>query len=216
MKQPFLKMPNKIEAQRIVLMRPYPPTFKLAKEIFEKIELSRSTLRDWLPWVDKTKRPEDNYTVWLVGHVLKNWEAGTGFAYIIRDKETKALLGAVDLMGCHETHKSGEIGYWMSDDAVGHGYMSEAVRALESEAFRQGINRIIIRNDTRNTRSANVAKRCGYQLDGIMRQDRWDERWQSFVDSNVWSKLKSDWEAEQKIKRVTKNPCNSLKNVYNR
>ena len=194
----MFKMPKKIESKRIILVRPYPPTFKLAKEIFEKIDLSRHTLRDWLPWVDSTKRPEDQYTNWLVDWAQKNWDTGCGFAYLIRDKKTKALLGAIDLMDCDTKHKSAEIGFWLSDDAVGHGYMSEAVHLLESEAFKRGINRIAIGNDTKNTRSINVTKRCGYRLEGILRSDKWDKRWNTFRDSNIWAKLKSDWEAEQK------------------
>lgn len=212
----MFKMPQKIKSDRIVLVRPYPPTFKLAKEIFEKVELSRETLLEWLPWVPGTKTPEDEYTHWLVNWAQKHWNEGHGFAYLIRDKKTKAVLGAIDLMQVDEVNKSAEIGYWLSDDAVGHGYMAEAVNILEATAFKKGLNRIVIRTDTQNQRSDNIPKRGGYRLDGVMRQDYWDKRWQSFRDTNVWSKLKSEWESEQKVRRFQKSPCNSLKNVYNR
>jgi len=193
-----LKMPEKIRSDRIVLVRPYPPTFELAKEFFAKVESSRNTLRDWLPWVDRTKTPEDEFSGWMINWCKKNWEEGIGFAYIIRDKKTHAILGAIDLMDYKEKHKSAEIGYWLSDDAVGYGYMAEAVRALESEAFKRGLNRVIIGCDVENRRSGNVPKRCGYHLEGVLRLARWDERWQSFRNDQVWSKLKSDWLAEQK------------------
>ena len=127
----MLNMPEKIESERIVLVRPNPPTIELAKEIFEKVELSRKTLRDWLPWVDGTKTPEDEYTGWLINWVQKHWDEGCGFAYIIRNKKTNALLGAIDLMEYSESDKSALIGYWLSDDAVGHGYMTEAVVMIE-------------------------------------------------------------------------------------
>ncbi|MBQ4472489.1 MAG: GNAT family N-acetyltransferase [Alphaproteobacteria bacterium] len=194
----MFKMPQKITSERIVLVRPYPPTFKLAEEVFEKVELSRETLQKWLPWVPGTKTPEDEYTHWLVNWAQQHWNEGHGFAYLIRDKKTKAVLGAIDLMQVDEVNKSAEIGYWLSNDAVGHGYMTEAVRALESVAFKLGLNRIMIGNDTENTRSVNVPKRCGYHLDGVLRQDKWSEALQSFRDSNVWSKLKSEWLVEQK------------------
>ena len=194
----MFKMPQKITSERIVLVRPYPPTFKLAEEVFEKVELSRETLQKWLPWVPGTKTPEDEYTHWLVNWAQQHWNEGHGFAYLIRDKKTKAVLGAIDLMQVDEVNKSAEIGYWLSNDAVGHGYMTEAVRALESVAFKLGLNRIMIGNDTENTRSVNVPKHCGYHLDGVLRQDKWSEALQSFRDSNVWSKLKSEWLIEQK------------------
>ena len=74
----MLKMPEKIESERIVLVRPNPPTIELAKEIFEKVELSRKTLRDWLPWVAGTKTPEDEYTGWLI-----NWVQNIGMRGVV-------------------------------------------------------------------------------------------------------------------------------------
>ncbi len=192
----MLKMPAKIESDRIVLVRPYPASVELSKEMFEKIDLSRKTLRDWLPWVDGVKTPEDRLP-WLTNQT-QTWDKGEGFAYLIRNKKTKALLGCVDLMDYSEKHKSAEIGYWLSDDAVGHGYMSEAVSALENTAFKKGVNRIMIGCDVENVRSINVPKRCGYRLEGVLRSNIWDKRWQSFRDTQIWSKLRSEWQAEQK------------------
>lgn len=187
-----MEMPEKITSERLVLERPY-PSFDLAKEIFALVELSRNTLRLWLPWVDTTIRAEDEFA-FLNNYCVSGWENKSGFPYVIRLASTKELLGTIDLMKVDEQHKSGEIGYWLSDSAVGFGYMQEAVRCLEKVAFEQGLNRIVIRNDTRNIRSANVAKRCDYHLDGIMRQDRWDNISQQLVDTNVFSKLKSEAE----------------------
>ena len=193
----MLNMPEKIEGKRIVLLRPFPATFELAREIFEKVELSRKTLRDWLSWVDGTKRPEDRMS-WLVNGAQKNWETGAGYVYLIRDKKTATLLGVIDLMDCNEKYKSAEIGYWLCDDAVGHGYMTEAVKDLETAAFKKGFNRIMIRTDTKNKRSDNVPKRCGYYLEGTLRSVKWSDRRKSFYDVNVWSKLKKEWKKQIK------------------
>ena len=187
----MLNMPKQIKSERIVLMQACPITFKLAEEIFKKIDLSRKTLREWLPWVDGTKYPEDRYS-WLVNGVQKSWEMGKAYAYLIRDKKTLSLLGVIDLMDCNENHKSAEIGYWLSDDAVGHGYMSEAVKVLEATAFKKGLNRIVIRTDVQNVRSDNVPKRCSYYLEGTLRSGKWDKCHKRFADIHVWSKLKSD------------------------
>lgn len=184
-----MEMPEKIIANRLILERPYPVTFKLAEEMFAAVDLSRQTLRLWLPWVDATKTVEDEFS-FLVTYCSDNWKNKSGFPYIIRKKDTNEFIGSIDLMKINEERKSGEIGYWLSDTAVGAGYMQEAVHALETEGFARGLNRIVIGNDTRNTRSVNVAMRCGYHLDGVMRQDRIDHISQQFIDSNVFSKLK--------------------------
>ena len=191
-------MPKKIKSERVILERPS-PTFELAEEIFGKVNLSRKALRQWLSWVDGTKRPEDRYG-WLVNGVQKNWKTGEGYPYLIRNQKTLDLLGVIDLMDYSEKHKSAEIGYWLSDDAVGYGYMSEAVKILEATAFKKGLNRIVIRTDVKNIRSDNVPKRCGYYLEGTLRSYKWDERHKKFADIHIWSKLKSEWNTHQKNK----------------
>lgn len=193
-----MQLPEQIESERIILKHPLKPTFKLAEELYAIVDKSRNTLREWLPWVDKTNSVEDEFTGFLVGSCQKNWEEGCGFAYILYQKETNQILGIVDLFQINEKNQSAEIGFWLSDSATGHGYMQEAVLALESEGFKAGLNRIIIRNDTLNMRSAHVAERCGYVLEGVMRQDIWDDYHQHLRDTNIWSKLKSEWEEEQK------------------
>ena len=187
-----MDMPETLTSDRLILQRPYPTTFALAQEIFEAVDASRSTLRVWLPWVDATLRTEDEFNNYLASYCLNNWQNKTGFPYIIRLKSDNSFIGGVDLMHVDEKNKSGEIGYWLSDNAVGHGYMQEAVLLLESKGFELGLNRIVIKNDTRNIRSVNVAKRCCYHLDGVMRQDRWNDCLQSLGDTNIFSKLKSE------------------------
>lgn len=190
-----LKMPQKIKSERIILEAAYPPTFALATEIVEKAKPSYETLRQWLPWPDKVKCPEDEYG-YLINHVQKNWNEGSGFAYIVRNKDTKAFAGLIDFFRYDDKSKTSEIGYWLINEAVGHGYITEAVRAIEKTVFKQGVNRIQIRNDTRNIRSLNVPKRCGYHLDGTIRAAAWASYFQDYRDENVWSKLKSEWEEE--------------------
>ena len=123
-----MEMPEKIISERLVLERPYPISFKLAEEIFAKIEASRSTLRLHLPWVDKTLRAEDQFINYFATYCLDSWENKSGFPYIIRQKETNELIGAIDLMAISEQHKSGELGYYLFDFAVGFGYMQEALK----------------------------------------------------------------------------------------
>ena len=191
-----MQLPEQIESERIILKHPINPTFELAKTLYKIVDESRTTLRKWLPWVDKTNSPEDEFTGFFIGIYQKHWKEGSGVTYLIYQKETNQILGIVDLFHINEKNQSAEIGFWLSDSATGHGYMQEAVRALEKVAFELGINRIVIKNDTLNLRSAHVAKRCGYILEGIMRQDAWDDFHHCLRDTNIWSKLKSEWKKQ--------------------
>lgn len=182
-------LPEKIATQRMILEQPK-PTFALAEEVHRVVMVSIENLHRWLPWAKFDYSVEEEFA--YIYHVQQKWQEKTGFAYIMRDKKTQTFLGVVDLVKIDENNKVGEIGYWLSDTAIGNGYMTEAVNALETHCFAAGLNRLVIRNDTLNLRSANVAARAGYHLDGVMRQDRWDEVMQKFADSNVWSKLKGE------------------------
>ena len=94
---------------------------------------------------------------------------------------------------------SGEIGYYMAEEYTGKGYMTEAVLALESEFFKRGINRIQICADKDNTASINVAKRCGYKLEGIMRDNSLSAFGRSLQSTAIYSKLKSEWEKHSDV-----------------
>ncbi len=192
-----MELPEEIESKRVILKHPLIPTFKLAKELYAVVDKSRETIREWLPWPDKTNSPEDEFSGFLMKWYKKHWDNKDGFAYLIYPKDISQFAGVIDLMHVSEEDKSAEIGYWLGDHAVGYGYMQEAVHALESAAFQAGINRIVIRNDTQNLRSVQVAKHCGYVLEGVMRQDAWDEYHQRLRDTNIWAKLKSEWENQR-------------------
>jgi len=56
-----------------------------------------------------------------------------------------------------------EIGYMADVDQEGRGYVSEAVEAMLGLAFDcLGAQRVYLRTDPTNTRSRNVARRCGF------------------------------------------------------
>ena len=70
-----------------------------------------------------------------------------------------------------------EIGYWRRSGEQGRGVVSEAVRALARFAFDQlGARRVEIRMSSDNARSRAVAERCGFTLEGVLRQDSLDVR----------------------------------------
>ena len=191
-----MKLPDKIITERLVLKVNKKATFELARKLYEVTVQSQDTLAEWLPPLGKIHSPEDDFPFLL--ECQKNRKEKIEFHYLITEKKTKKILGSIALINISDENKSSEIGYWLSNEAVGHGYVQESVHALEDEAFQRGINRIVIRNNTKNLRSVRVAERCGYILEGVMRQDRWDTYHQRWRDSNIFSKLKSDWEKQKK------------------
>ena len=64
-----------------------------------------------------------------------------------------------------------EIGYWVRTPFARRGFVTEAAHAMAVLAFRDlGANRVEIWCDERNERSAAVARRLGFRLDGTLPQ----------------------------------------------
>jgi [ribosomal protein S5]-alanine N-acetyltransferase len=67
--------------------------------------------------------------------------------------------------------KSGELGYWLSEEYWGKGIMSEAVKQICKEAFeRFDIVRIFAEPFSYNTGSRRVLEKAGFTLEGILKQ----------------------------------------------
>lgn len=70
-------------------------------------------------------------------------------------------IGNISIFDINTKKKSGEIGYWLSAAHTRKGYMTEAVKILEKEAFeKMKLNRIQIKCNERNQASFGVAKKC--------------------------------------------------------
>lgn len=179
---------KKIKTDRLLLTFPDSLTFELAAEVYSAIEESKKELQKFLPWAWTVDSAEKEF-ISLKDYAFKNWVDKKGFFYFIRNKKTNEFLGAIDLMDVSKKNKSGEIGFWLKTKATGNGYMKEALLALEAEAFKNGFHRIQIGNDPKNIKSVNVTKNAGYHLDGVLRQNIFDEHANVFCDTNIWSKI---------------------------
>lgn len=139
------------------------PTFENARTVFTLIDGQREYLHQWLNWVKFVKTPEDEYPALVKGFDTKN-----GSYFITQNGAIRGCAGFVDL---NEADKRGEIGYWLSRDAMGRGIMTRAVDVLEQYGFDAlGLNRIEIHVDTENHPSQAVAMRAGYTREGVLRK----------------------------------------------
>lgn len=147
-----------------VLLRPY--RAEDADDLYAAIAASRDHLRAFMPFADETEPQSRDWLAramakWLLREVLDVgvWEIAS-----------RRYLGGAGLHPHDWALGSFEIGYWLRADAEGHGYMAEAARLLTDYAFASlGANRVQIRCDARNARSAAVAGRLGYVREARLR-----------------------------------------------
>ncbi len=88
-----------------------------------------------------------------------------------------------------------EIGYWVRTSLQGQGYITEAVNGISKFAFEQlKAERMEIRCDARNERSAAVARRAGYTLEAkLRRESRAPDG--SLRDTLIFALLRDEWTA---------------------
>lgn len=153
--------------------------------IYPAVRASIHELQQWMPWA-KPDYAESDAELWCRRSFVDFHARKSAQLMMLSGDEHIGTLGAFDF---DFIARSCEIGYWLRTDRVGKGYMAEAVLAL-GELVSQALkfHRVRIRCDPRNERSAAVARRCGYALDGTMRHDSVDCEGKS-RDTHVFSRL---------------------------
>ena len=111
-------------------------------------------------------------------------------------RDTGELIGDVLLFWHSAEHRSGEIGYVFNPDHHGHGYATEACRALLALAFDGlGLHRVTARIDARNDASAAVLRRLGLRQEAVLVENEWFKgEWTTEIDFAV---LDREWRSGQ-------------------
>lgn len=146
-----------------------------APALFAGIGSSRQTLAPWLSWIDSTLSVDDS-RVSIAGFVAR-WSTRADLVYGIFDAANGAHLGGTGLHRIDWDLRAFEIGYWLRSSAVGHGYMTEAVRELTRMAFGElDARRVEIRLGPANLRSRAIPRRLGFVHEGTLRDSLLDHR----------------------------------------
>jgi ribosomal-protein-serine acetyltransferase len=149
-----------------VLVRPYRESD--AQALYEAMNESRNHLRPWLPFADEHQTLDESRN-WIIQQAA-NWILRDDLALSIWEKASGRYLGGIGLHPHDWEIGYFEIGYWVRALAEGYGYITEAVRLLTNYALDSlKANRLEIRCDELNVRSAAVPKRLGYLLEGRLR-----------------------------------------------
>ena len=166
------------------------PSIKMAKCMFELIDINRNHLQPWFPWVNKTHTVED-----ILKYLFdkeEQFKQGKKIEYGIF--VGVQYIGNIALFDINTENKSSEIGYWLSSLHTRKGYMTEAVKIIEQEAFETlWLHRVQIQCDEVNEASFGVAKKCWYKYEWKIRECFFSEYFNNFRNKLLLSKLKSDY-----------------------
>lgn len=184
----MLELPHPVRTERLVL-RPIDPVGDVdAIHAYA----SREDVCRYIPWTPKSR---EDVVAWLPRRAPTTIETpGTGASLAITLRETGDLVGDVIFIWQSEEHRTGEIGYVVHPDHAGHGYATEAARAMLGIAFDAlGMRRVVARIDARNPASGAVLTRIGMRQEAVLVENEWFKgAWSTEVD---FALLDREWRA---------------------
>jgi RimJ/RimL family protein N-acetyltransferase len=125
-------------------------------------------VRRWMPWSQDFTA--DKALDWCTRHAFRDMSRETNFAIVPR--RTNVFAGAIGISRADWESGVAETGYWIGPADRGHGYVTEAVRAVAAYAFKLGLHRLELLAATGNHASQRVAERAGFTREGVLRKAR--------------------------------------------
>jgi ribosomal-protein-serine acetyltransferase len=158
------------------------------EELYELTLKHKGHLRAWLPWAHAEYTVEDTRA--YVQSAMKEFVATGAIPAGIWYGD--GLVGVIGMHTIDWADRSTSLGYWMSEDFQGRGFMRAAFRAVLEYAFDElELHRVEVRCATGNTRSRSFPEKANFTHEGTLRQAQW--LCDRFVDMEVYSLLATEW-----------------------
>ena len=147
-----------------------------AQSLFELIDESRKFLSEHLPWPEECTSVEDvcaRIESWEMQAQMANGACWGIFEKTPEDDSSEPrekIAGCIMLGWVQWKHRSATVSYWLGKKFCGRGLATEALLLAASEAFTMGLNRLELTASVCNPKSAAVARRAGFQEEGICRE----------------------------------------------
>lgn len=159
-----------------------------AHELFKLVDSNRTTLREWLPFIDNYQSV--TAATKFIGRNREENDISSRLVMGIWAGEI--LAGVVTFDYIDWINRAALIGFWLGKSFQGRGITTRTCSALIDLAFDGlGLNRVEISCALENRRCRLVPERLGFRQEGISRQREW--LYDHFVDTVSYGMLASDW-----------------------
>ena len=127
----------------------------------------------------------------LINRFNAPFQNGTGLNWGITLHGDDRMIGMCGTDDWNRTDRHVDIGYSLRPSHWGHGYATEAARALVDWCFDQlAVHRIQADCTDGNSASEHVLLKCGFKVEGIWRESCWEH--ERFVDIKQFGLLRRE------------------------
>ena len=179
-----------------------------------RLRLRKLTMRDAADIYRYSRDPEvARHVLWdahrsigdsraYLRYMLRRYRSHEPASWGIELMETGQIIGTIGFMWVQEDNAAAEVGYSLSRDHWGKGYMTEALRAVIQYGFDViGLHKVQICVRPSNTPSRKVIEKCGFVYEGNLR-DYFLMPDGTFEDRMYFSILKSEFKKTEEKNRV--------------
>jgi RimJ/RimL family protein N-acetyltransferase len=154
------RLESTLYTDRLILRR---PELTDAVAVYENFASDREVVK-YMSWTQHTDITDAEA---FVQFSKTQWERQAGATYLITIRDTGRVIGSTGLV--YETRFRASTGYVLSKDMWGLGYATETLTAIIRCASGHPIQRLHAYCHSAHFRSAHVLEKCGFQLEGTMR-----------------------------------------------
>lgn len=165
MKPILVDVPESFDTERLTIRAPRPGD---GQQMNAAIRESWAELQPWMPWAAGDP-PDEDETEMRLRKARARFLLREDLWLLLFLKGGQTLVGSSGLHRIDWNVPRFEIGYWVRSSYAGRGYITEAVKGITDFAISGlGAWRVEIRCDSRNQKSAAVARRAGFQLEATL------------------------------------------------
>ncbi|RLQ97504.1 GNAT family N-acetyltransferase [Falsibacillus albus] len=178
--------------ERIVLEGQYVELLPMEYEYLEN--LVQAGLDEQIWTYMPTKAANKDKMKMLVTQAMSNRETGVEYPFVIKSKEHDRIIGSTRFLDISLPNKNLEIGWtWLNPSVWRSAVNTECKLLLMEYCFETlGLNRVMLKTDSRNNRSRTAILRLGAKEEGTMRMHRVLE--DGYIrDTVMFSVIKPEW-----------------------
>jgi RimJ/RimL family protein N-acetyltransferase len=172
-------------------LKPLVATFDFANELFNiisRIKATNPTYFTYVPSLTEIENPEQEFD-WL-RQSETGWKNQTRAVYGLYLRDNGEFIGICTLRHINWRDGNGEIAYWIRPEYTRQGFISEAVSKVTQSFFDIGFSRFVLTASPNNLASCGVAKKCGFEQEGIMRKSGFNPNLNKLDDAVLFAKIK--------------------------